>query len=210
MYAGRLPERDHPGPERPGRLPDQQPGQRRALRVQRRLLLPEGSQDRVHQRPAGHGGITGRRVQPGTDFQNGDLDFDGQSYLPDWPNGSRNFPTTFQYIGPFTNGGHTYPLIQFETDVAGSENLCNITTGVGCTAPPIGAKFYPFWSLSPLFGGMGGHSAVCVWNFGNDQPNTLLDFGKTAQYGVPNLARYGGTLISAPTPNPQFTGRCKG
>ena len=99
--------------------------------------------------------------------------YDGQSYLPDWPNGSRNFPTTFQYIGPFTTGGHTYPQIQFETDAAGSENLCNTTTGAGCTAPPIGAKFYPFWSLSPLFGGLGGHSAVCVWNFGNDQPKTL-------------------------------------
>jgi hypothetical protein len=142
--------------------------------------------------------------------QNGDLDYDGQSYLADWPNGSRNFPTTFQYIGPFTRGGHTYPKIQFETDTAGSEALCNTMTGVNCTAPPIGAKFYPFWSLSPLFGGMGGHSAVCVWNFGNDQPNTLLDFGRDAQYGTPNVARYGGTLTSAVLPNPQFNGRCKG
>jgi hypothetical protein len=57
---------------------------------------------------------------------------------------------------------------------------------------------------------MGGHSAVCVWNFGNDQPNTLRDFGRDAQYGTPDLAIYGGTLISAPMPNPQFTGRCKG
>jgi hypothetical protein len=142
-------------------------------------------------------------------FQNGDLDFEGQSYLPDWPNGSRNFPTTFQYIGPFTRGGHTYPKVQFETDAAGSENLCNVATGVGCTVPPIGAKFYPFWSLSPLFGGLGGHAKGCVWNFGNDQPNTVRDFGKDAQYGTPNLARYGGTLISAPMPNPQFTGRCR-
>jgi hypothetical protein len=143
-------------------------------------------------------------------FQNGDLDFDGQSYLPDWPDGKPNHPTTFQYIGPFTKGAHTYPLVQYETDAAGSENLCNVATGAGCTVPPIGAKFYPFWSLSSLSGRTGGHSAVCVWNFGNDQPNTLLDFGKDAQYGTPNLARYGGTLISAPTPNPQFTGRCRG
>jgi uncharacterized membrane protein len=143
-------------------------------------------------------------------FQNGDLDFEGQSYLPDWPDGSPNHPTTFQYIGPFTTGGHTYPLVQYETDAAGSENLCTVATGVGCTVPPIGAKFYPFWSLSPLSGTMGGHSAGCVWNFGNDQPNTVLDFGKDAQYGTPNLARYGGTLISAPAPNPQFTGRCRG
>ena len=56
----------------------------------------------------------------------------------------------------------------------------------------------------------GGHSAVCVWNFGNDQPKTLQDFGRDAQYGTPNVARYGGTLTSAVMPNPQFNGRCKG
>jgi hypothetical protein len=142
-------------------------------------------------------------------YQNGDLDYDGQSYLPDWPDGSPNHPTTFQYLGPFTKGGHTYPQIQFETDSPGSQHLCNTTTGAGCQAPPISAKFYPFWSLSPLFGGMGGHSAGCVWNFGNDQPNTVADFGKDAQYGTPDLAWYGGNLISAVLPNPEFAGRCR-
>ena len=34
-------------------------------------------------------------------FQNGDLDFDGSSYIPDWPDGSPNHPTSFAYIGPF-------------------------------------------------------------------------------------------------------------
>jgi len=146
-------------------------------------------------------------------FQNGDLDFDGQSYQPDWPSGSRNFPTTFQYLGPFTGGGQTYPQVQFETNVGGSSNLCNVATGAGCTAPPISAKFYPFWSLSPLSGSLrgrtrGDHTHVCLWNFGNDQPDTVLDFGKDAQYGTPDVARFGGTIISAPQPNPQFTGRC--
>ena len=138
-------------------------------------------------------------------FQNGDLDFDGQSYLPVWPNGSPNFPTTFQYIGPFTKGGHTYPKIQFQTDSAGSQALCDTATGVGCKAPPIGAKFYPFWSLSPTSFKLG---TSCVWNFGNDQPNTIKDFGRDAQYGAPNLNRYGGTLISPVMKNPQFSGRC--
>jgi hypothetical protein len=139
-------------------------------------------------------------------FQNGDLDYDGQAYLPDWPNGSPNFPTTFQYVGPFQRNGQPYPQIQFETDAAGSEALCDVATGVGCTAPPIGAKFYPFWSLSPTSGSKLGTS--CVWNFGNDQPNTINDFGKDAQYGAPNLNRYGGTLISSVMKNPQFSGRC--
>jgi len=141
--------------------------------------------------------------------QNGDLDFEGQTYLPDWPNGSPNFPTSFQYVGPFQKNGKPYPQVQFETDAAASENLCNVGTGVGCTAPPIGAKFYPFWSLSPLFSALGSYTSQCVWNFGNDQPNTVQDFGKDAQYGVPNLARFGGTLTSPVQPNPQFSGGCK-
>jgi hypothetical protein len=141
-------------------------------------------------------------------FQNGDLDFDGQSYLPDWPNGSPNLPTTFQYIGPFTNGGQSYPQVQYETDIGASENLCNTATGAGCTAPPAGARFYPFWSLSPLFS-FGSHTAGCVWNFGNDQPNTLLDFGKDAQYGTPDVARFAGTIISAVLPNPAVSSACK-
>ncbi len=150
-------------------------------------------------------------------FQNGDLDFEGQPYQADWPNGSPNFPTTFQYAGPFTVGGHTYPTVQYETDVGGSSNLCNVGTGAGCTVPPISAKFYPFWSLGPLatFGdrtaqaSFASRAAGCVWNFGNDQPRTVTDFGKDAQYGTPDVARYGGTIISAPLPNPEFAGPCK-
>ena len=159
-------------------------------------------------------------------YQNGDLDFDGQPYQADWPNGSPNFPTTFQYAGPFTVGGHSYPQVQFESDVGGSSNLCDPGTGARCTVPPISAKFYPFWSLGPLasFGplaglgpqaslsplaSLGGRTAGCVWNFGNDQPRTVTDFGKDAQYGTPDVARYGGTIISAPAPNPEFAGSCR-
>ena len=140
-------------------------------------------------------------------FQNGDLDYDGSSYLADWPNGSPNFPTTFEYAGPFTARGHTYPLVQFETDTGGSEALCNTATGVGCTAPPIGAKFYPFWSLGPGTLPSGGTS--CLWNFGNVAPNTLNAFGKDAQYGVPDVARYGGTLASPELANPQYASGCR-
>ena len=49
----------------------------------------------------------------------------------------------------------------------------------------------------------------CVWNFGNDQPRTLLDLGKDAQYGTPNVARYAGTIISTPMANPELSTRCK-
>ena len=142
-------------------------------------------------------------------YQNGDLDFDGLDYLANsWPNGTKDHPTAFEYAGPFQANGQPYPQIQFESDIGGSSALCDTTTGSGCTVPPIGAQFYPYWSLSPLSGGMGGRATACVWNFGKDLPNTINDFGKDAQYGTPDVARYGGTIISAVQPNPEFAGRC--
>ncbi len=128
--------------------------------------------------------------------------------LADWPDGSPNHPTTFQYLGPFTGSGNIYPQVQYETDAPASEIQCDIPTGSGCLVPPAGAKFYSFWSLGPLVTGLGGHNAGCAWNFGNDQPNTIMDFGKDAQYGVPDVALFGGTSISAVLPNPQFSARC--
>jgi hypothetical protein len=150
-------------------------------------------------------------------YQNGDLDFDGLSYQKfAWPNGSRNHPTAFQYVGPFTNG-KTYPKVQFETDISGSANLCDTATGAGCTVPPISAKFYPFWSLSPLSSGYrsytadtssGARTTACVWNFGTDLPSTVENSGKDAQYGAPDLSWYGGTNVSSVQPNPEVSGRC--
>ncbi len=142
-------------------------------------------------------------------FQNGDLDFDGLDYVPGaWPDGSGNHPTSFAYAGPFQRNGQPYPQIQFETDVGGSSSLCNTETGAGCTAPPVSAKFYPFWSLSQL-ALLGSRATACVWNFGNKLPQTKQTFGGDAQYGTPDLTWYGGTLISAPRVNPEFSGRCK-
>jgi hypothetical protein len=150
---------------------------------------------------------TARRPVAGcqdTFFQNGDLDFDGSSYVADWPDGSSSHPTSFAYLGPFT-GGHRYRQIQFETDLAASEADCNIATGAGCTAPPLGPggpAFYPFWTLA--------HSpSGCVWNFGNVIPGrTVQDFGRAAQYGTPDVARFGGTLASPVLSNPQL-GSCR-
>jgi len=139
--------------------------------------------------------------------QNGDLDFDGNSYLPDWPNGSSKHPTSFKYAGPFDAHGNPYPQVQFETDVAGSENNCDLATGIGCTAPPGGAAFYPYWTLGRS---SGGHDSAfgsgCVWNFGNTIPGTTINnLGGTAEYGTPNVSRYAGTVISAVMANPQLS-----
>jgi hypothetical protein len=143
-------------------------------------------------------------------FQNGDLDFEGNSYRADWPSGSSSFPQTFRYVGPFT-GGQAYTQVQFETDVAASEGLCDVSTGVGCTAPPISAKFYPFWSMNntQVLTGISG-TGVCVWNFGNVISGvTKTAFSKDKQYGTPDLARFGGTLISAVRSNPTLGTGCK-
>ena len=144
-------------------------------------------------------------------FENGDLDFDGAGYHKDWPNGSRRHPQTFRYLGPFTNG-QAYAQIQFETDVAASENLCNVSTGARCTAPPIGsAGFYPFWSLTnrQKLKGVTGRGA-CLWNFGNDIAGvTIRDFGGDAEYGTADIARFGGTLTSKVMRNPALGKRCK-
>jgi hypothetical protein len=143
-------------------------------------------------------------------FQNGDLDFDGVSYQPNaWPDGSRGHPSYFEVIGPFDAQGHPYPQIQFETDANGSAFLCNAATGAGCVLPPTGANFYPFFSMSP-FSLLGGNpvGSLCAWDFGNVSPRTIEDFGKAAQYGNPDLSWFGGTSVSAPMPNPEFSGKC--
>ena len=40
-------------------------------------------------------------------------------------------------------------------------------------------------------------------------PQTRENFGGDAQYGTPDLSWYGGTLISAPRTNPEFSGACR-
>jgi len=145
-------------------------------------------------------------------FQNGDLDWDGTPYQASaWPDGTSNHPTAFRYIGPFTGSGNPYPQIQYETDAPASESLCNVSTGSDCLVKPLGSKFYPFWSLnnSQQLAGAHAPSGACVWNFGNVLPGvTTRTFGKDAQYGNSDVARFGGTNASAVLPNPAVNGNC--
>ena len=145
-------------------------------------------------------------------FQNGDLDFDGTSYQArSWPDGTPLHPTAFEYLGPFQSDGSPYPQIQYETDVPASESLCDVTTGTGCAVKPLGSDFYPFWSLNDTqhLPGVLTRPGACVWNFGDILPGvTRQTFGGDAQYGSPDLARFGGTSISQVFPNPAVTGNC--
>ena len=92
-----------------------------------------------------------------------------------------------------------------------SEILCNVTTGDGCDVKPQGSEFYPFWSLNnrQKLRGLGLPRGACIWNFGNVLPGvTSRTFGKAAQYGHPDVARFGGTNISRVKKNPANHGNC--
>jgi hypothetical protein len=108
-------------------------------------------------------------------FQNGDLDFDGNSYWPDWPTSvtPNRFPATFLESPPTTVGGASYPRFQIQTDAALSESSCAYPATTGCAVPPPTApgKFYPYWTLT----------SSCVWEFGNVMNGNT--FGQEAQYG---------------------------
>ena len=48
-----------------------------------------------------------------------------------------------------------------------------------------------------------------MWHFGNViAGNTTATFGRDAQYGTPDVARYGGTLASPVLKNPQTRRWC--
>ena len=79
--------------------------------------------------------------------------------------------------------------------------------------PPVGAKFYPFWTLTSKKGQNVGHglfpAGACVWNFGNVISGvTTRNLGKAAQYGTPDVARFGGTVTSSVRANPEISGGC--
>lgn len=109
--------------------------------------------------------------------QNGDLDFDGSPYWPDWPTGTtpNKFPSTFQQQAP-TSQGSPYSQFQFQTDVALSEQTTCTSpfTASGCTVPPAGpGGFYPYWTQTGAKG--------CTWEFGN--MGSAGSYGEQSQYG---------------------------
>jgi hypothetical protein len=115
-------------------------------------------------------------------FQNGDLDFEGSPYWPDWPNSTtpNTFPSTFLQSQPTTGAGVTYPSFQIQTDAALSMSTCNNfpASTVGCSVPPPNGpgKFYPYWTLT----------TSCLLEFGNMTNGN--NFGGFGQYGVADPA----------------------
>ena len=125
----------------------------------------------------------------------GDTDFDGPSYQEDWPGtnpdprvGQRTHPEPVIFTSPTTVGGSDFPTIAFEADLPRIEDQvspCRFT-GVGCTNPPAGAKFYPFYSTR-------SDQGACAWQEGGDFiPGTINDFGGSSatEYGTVPLATF--------------------
>jgi hypothetical protein len=120
-----------------------------------------------------------------------DVDFDGTSYLPDYPDGTRKNATSIRILSAYKNGigpvsrvgSHYmagYPTMQFVTGVPASEPGCQ-RNGNGCTLPPPGAAFYPFYALSA--------TQKCSLTFGNDiKGSTTNDFGGVKGYGSYDLS----------------------
>jgi hypothetical protein len=109
--------------------------------------------------------------------------FDGASYQRLWANGNTKIhPTPFQFSSPVT-GGQQYPQAAFEADLPAVEGTCDTVTGNGCTLIPQTdsnepATFYPFFSDTKKGGG------GCIWQFGNDIPGEISNFGGNGQWGT--------------------------
>jgi len=109
--------------------------------------------------------------------------FDGASYQRLWPNGNTKIhPTPFQFSSP-TTGGQQYSQAAFEADLPAVEGTCDVVTGNGCTLIPQTdagepATFYPFFSDTKKGGG------GCIWQFGNDIPGEISNFGGNGQWGT--------------------------
>ncbi|MDA8068009.1 MAG: hypothetical protein M0T77_05285 [Actinomycetota bacterium] len=117
--------------------------------------------------------------------QNGDLDFDGSSYWPEWPTGSQptaTLPGSFVQQLP-TTAGKQYAQFFMQTDTALSESTCQ-PNGTGCALPPPTAPgaFYPYWTR--VTSGHGRGQATCTIEFGNVSTGAgVNDFSGDAQYG---------------------------
>jgi hypothetical protein len=112
--------------------------------------------------------------------------FDGASYQRLWADGNTSMhPTPFQFSSPETGPGYgtQYSQAGFETDLPAIESSCNVNTGARCTLIPqtdqgLPAQFYPFFSTTAKGGG------GCIWQFGNDIPGEISNYGQNGQYGT--------------------------
>ena len=134
-----------------------------------------------------------------------DNDFDGVSYQKTWPGSLTDpakdvalNPRSILFSSPTFNGGLNYSRVGFEADLPRIEaadfgGICNRSTGAGCSNPPPGSNFYPFFS-SRSDGSVG-----CFWQLGGANiPGTTNTFGG-------NSSAEFGPLLFLDYPGPGFT-----
>jgi hypothetical protein len=133
---------------------------------------------------------------------NADLDFDGPTYVPDWPGTLANVAmdqslhaAPIAFTSPLFTSAHSgrhenYSAVAFEADLPSFEPFpqCNPNApgAPGCTNPPPGAAFYPLFTTAQA-------ADTCVWHLGGALlPGTTNTFGgtSTAQFGPPELVYY--------------------
>jgi hypothetical protein len=153
-----------------------------------------------------------------------DSDFDGGSYLRDWPDGTRANATSIgitssrgRGIGPLSaSRGHhgkdvyinSFATLQFETGVSATDPTCTIAHLNDCVVPPKKAAFYPFYALRTgerddrKDGREEDEAERCVLIFGNFSGREINNFGGDAQYGSPDVARFFQEHVSAVQLNP--------
>ena len=123
-----------------------------------------------------------------------DGDFDGPSYQKTWPGtflkprvDRRLHGTAFMFTPPSSNG-KLLENVSFENDLPRIERgepgnhqpECDSATGAHCTNPPIGAKFYPIYTLTRANG-------RCWFQQGGTHiPGTINTFGgnSATEYGT--------------------------
>jgi hypothetical protein len=133
---------------------------------------------------------------------NADLDFDGPTYVADWPGTLASaaqdrslHATPIEFTSPLFTSASTgrqenYSAVAFEADLPSFEPFpqCNgyAPGAPGCTIPPPGASFYPLYTTAHA-------GETCVWHLGGPLlPGTTNTFGGTAatEFGAPELVYY--------------------
>jgi hypothetical protein len=141
-----------------------------------------------------------------------DGDFDGPSYLNDWPGtGSPKHDAKLDaqpimFTSPVFNGSQRYAQVAFEANMPRIEypdfgGTCDFATGEGCVNPPPGAQFYPIYSTTSR----GGKS--CTWQFGGPGiPGTTNNFGGSSvtEYSTNLLQLFYPSVNSSGQPAPLF------
>jgi hypothetical protein len=152
---------------------------------------------------------------PVTGCTGADGDFDGPSYLRDWPgtgsprHDARFDPQPLEFTSPRFDGRQRYSEVGFEADLPRIEypdfgGTCDGTTGANCVNPPAGARFYPIYSTTD-HGLLPGRS--CTWQFGGPAiPGTANNFGGSSvtEYSTNLLRLFYPSVNGSGQPAPEY------